>query len=402
MTNKIKTNYFTNEVFVEKTFHGKETDSLPSEKTARVSVASKVLKIPGRPPGIPNQGNSCFGASVVQVIANVGPLALGLPRLASEKSGAYLSKILPLYQKEKQEGDQISRLPIQEIREAFPHSRGNMGQYAQQDAHELLLGILGSVCINLDPQIPLKNQLEIYKGLLESPLVCLKTVRKTVAISKEIPLGQTRLTRVPGNPDTAISETHSIEIPILNVNLLADRKTRQVHPLPALLEHNYFSRFLLEKETYRSQNVEGPILKDEIYFNRLPEVLIVNLVRQGIKVSVKDGKRDFAALKFNHEVPMPATLAAPPNATLRHEKGEYELRAYIVQMGAVGGGHYIALVKTTDSKGDRYWFCNDGQVDYVPQEMFEAQARHAYVALYVKKPSLKKGEALELKELSSF
>lgn len=414
MTSEIKNNSFSRAESVKSPVDAPQKESASSHKTARVSqviaqtaplapqksapskfLPARLNQVPGRPPGIPNKGNSCFGATVIQVIANVDPLALHLPELASGRAGAYLNKVLPVYQKEKQEGARLSRLPIQEIREAFPHSVDNDENGIQQDAHEMLLGIIGSGCVDLDPRLELKTQLEIYKQQLESPLACLKTVRKTVAVAKDLSLDKTRLVRVPGHPDRAVAETHSIEIPVLNVNLLADRKTKSVHPLPALLQYNYFSRFLLQKETYRSANVEGPILKDEIVFDRLPEVLIINLIRQGTKI---DPKGRFIATKFDHEVPVPATLSAPPNATPHHEKGDYDLRAYIVQLGTAQGGHYVAFVKTTDEKGDRYWFCNDAQVDYIPQEMFEANARHSYVVLYSKKPSSQKTEALEFKE----
>jgi len=358
--------------------------------------------VPGWPPGIGNDGNTCFLASVIQFIGNSPLLSTHLPGLIRTddkipgwlrekniKTKRLLQKILPLYRREKEEGISQSTIPISDLRALVPHSNKNTGKYAQQDAHEFLLGILGSTSVNFDASGDFQTQLKEYGELLKSPAMYLKTVKKTVAVPATTSLEGTRLERV--SDQLAVSKTFSIEMPLLNVNLLGNPKTGGIHSLEWLLQNNYFNRTLLEKENYRSGKIDVPVVKDEISFDRAPEFLMVNLIRQGAASKQRvqiDGQlveidlEEPILFPIPNPVPVPPVLPWAPNGSDKPEKAEYTLEAYVVHGGGIGGGHYVAYLKN----GADYTVANDGFVSAISKDRFFNTASSAYLLYYVKKP----------------
>jgi len=397
--------------------HKGESDSKKTETDPKKTIISSIgeydplleaPRMPGRPPGIGNIGASCFGACILHLIANNAFLSEHLTKVLSDPNHrAVLEKTLPIYAAEKELGIAKSKITIKDLMGLLPYSEGNSGVYAQQDAHELLLGIIGSACFNLDPKIPLEALLKTnpkdlkitYNELLKSPILCLKTWKKTLDVSAMKTLEGSRLERV--DPKTAFALTHSIELPLLNVNLLWDQKTDQPLPLSRLLE-NYFNRHLFEPENYRSGKVDAPLLKDEIYFDKAPEILVINLIRQDFNDVVVKRKRNVTiegqtvqieeedtvkrAVSIHDPVPVPRDLALPANGTKNHDQAEYTLQSLTIHLGGSGGGHYVANVNTVDEHGSRYWHLDDARNIQINDARFIRNASRSYVAIYVKKP----------------
>ena len=100
------------------------------------------------------------------------------------------------------------------------------------------MGISSSISRNIRQERDLGEQLEEHRELLNNPLVHLKTVKKTVRVPEGASLAGTTLERV--DVTTAISKMHSIEIPILTVNLKRDPKQSAFFLFKTFFKRNIF------------------------------------------------------------------------------------------------------------------------------------------------------------------
>ena len=336
-------------------------------------------KVPGRPPGIPNQGNTCFAASVFHFIADNPVFSNHLVELMPDASKKFFQKWLPIYQKEKAEGIAHSSIPIREMRRLLFGSGGQILGFNQEDAHDLLMGILGSILIQLnsDPTISLETHQEAHKALLKNPLLRIKTERKTFYVGKETSLEGTNLVRYPANPEHAYSLKRTIEIPVLDVQFMRDEKGIVSFPLPLMLEQNWFyDRASDSDEPYKLKNncLALPI-HTEISFDKPPEVLIVTLARF------------HGAQKIQTPVDVPLTMTLPLNGTAKREEAEYELKGTVIHSGTtLRGGHYISEGISVDPTGNRqFWSASDRQVQSINSATFADHAAHSYMQIYTKK-----------------
>lgn len=336
-------------------------------------------KVPGRLPGITNQGNTCFAASVFHFIADNPVFANHLVELMPDASKKFFQKWLPIYQKEKAEGKEQSSVPIREMRRLLLGSGGQIRGSNQEDAHDLLMGILGSILIQLDsdPTISLETLQEAHKALLKNPLLRIKTEQKTFYVGKETSLEGTNLVRYPSNLEHAYSLKRTIEIPVLDVQFMRDQKGIVSLPLPLMLEQNWFyDRASDSDEPYKLKNncVALPV-HTEISFDKPPEVLIVTLARF------------HGAQKIQTPVDVPLTMTLPLNATAKREEAEYELKGTVIHSGTtLRGGHYISEGISLDSKGkQQIWSASDKHVQAINSASFADHAAHSYMQLYTKK-----------------
>ncbi len=314
--------------------------------------------IPGRPPGIPNQGNSCFGAAATHFIGAIPLLHREIVAHLPEQQ-AKLKTVLEQYPKDKAKGLPMSVIKINDIREAFPAGFG--GGHSQQDAHELMVGIIR----NLQGK--------------ESPVVVRKTQRYTAKrIGSEEEIESTKVTR---------------EVPFLQVHLKYNEQGN-IKPLEDLLEENHFVRDARGDEPYVANGVWYQKITEENSFETSPEILLINIVRQESviidkRTEMRKNKTTgilepiqvpVASLRAVHEpIAVPETYQLSPLATDNKEEAEYGLVAVIQQSGSIGGGHYVAYVK--NEKG--YWICNDRIV--MPCKDYVAKAGQGYLLAYVKK-----------------
>ena len=89
--------------------------------------------MPGRPPGIPNKGNTCFAARTLQLIAN-SPLADHLPHLVrtdteeDQANQKLLANVLATYKSEKERGVYESSIRFRIYAFSSLNPKGIMGQ----------------------------------------------------------------------------------------------------------------------------------------------------------------------------------------------------------------------------------------------------------------------------------
>lgn len=320
------------------------------------SVRLPVPPLPGRPPGIPNQGNSCFGAAATHFI---GAIPLLHREIVAHLQDGKLKTVLQQYPKDKASGVSVSGIKINDIRQAFPAGFG--GGYSQQDAHELMVGIINNLQGKDSPAVVQKTQ---------------KYVSKCIGTEEEIE--SIKVTR---------------EVPLLQVHLKYDAQGKLM-PLEDLLEENYFVRDARGDEPYVAKGSWYQKQSEENSFETAPEVLLINIVRQEAVIIdhrtvmrknkttgiPEPTKIPVASLRAIHEpIAVPETYQLSKLATDNEEEAEYELVAVIRQTGNIGGGHYKAYVKNETG----YWTCDDSRV--TPCKNFVAEAGQGYLLGYVKK-----------------
>ncbi len=361
---------------------GQQTVSKVQAKQTNWLKSFFTPRIPGGPPGVPNQGNSCFAASVFHLIADHSIFTNHLVGILKDGPKAFFQKWLPIYQEEKAKGKAQSLIPINEMRRLLPGSGGRIQGYAQEDAESLIRGIFGPVSIQIDscPFISLETLQQQHKDLLKNPLLRIKTEQKTWFVG-DASLEGTDFVRYESNPQYAYSMKRSIEVPILNVNFLMDEKGQMVNlPLPLLLEQNYFtSKPTVYDEPYKLKNGRIALLQStQITFDKPPVALIIALSRF---------KND---QKIKTPVETPLNLTLPSNGTENRATAEYELAGTVIHDGEFNAGHYIAEGVSFDSKGQpRIWHSDDSRVNPITLKDFENNAAHSYLQLYVQKTAKK-------------
>ncbi len=378
--------------------------------------------VPGRPPGIPNTGMSCFAASAMHLMMAIPGFAKTLPGLLRspnesyreatklfEANRSFLDGSIGKYMQAKEQGKYTSSVDINGLRRFLPYSEENNAQgYSQQDAHELLAGILGQTSVILDDE-PTKRMLQMQseQNLVSNPYVCCKKVQKIYRVDKDIDLTRSSLVRFDESDKTkAVSRKYSIEIPFVTVDLkrdpqkgdfmvdpttgdpivdpvtgdlIRDPQTGPFLPLTELLQQGFFEHKPEpgETEPLKIYGADGKVAglavleSEENHFNRIPEIVFISMNR-------RPGAQE--------TVPVPVTLPwtkKRPNGI--DEKGDLELQGYIVRSGGETRGHYVAYIK--DKESGRYWYLNDRLTQRTSEKVFVADENKnaSYVLLYARK-----------------
>jgi ubiquitin C-terminal hydrolase len=236
-----------------------------------------------------------------------------------------IQKIFSTYEREQKQGKEISSIAINELRNFLPRVNEERGALGQEDAHEMLGGVLDFIPENSR----LKRTITNVKSREE-------VNREYCASEKKFPL----------------------------ISLSCDGE----NSLPKIIEKGSLN--------YQRQG------KDDFWegnrFNKAPPVLMVHLKRWKHQAS------GIERIESPVEVPLYYSL---PSYACEDGKGAlYELQSYIIQKGGVNSGHYICYEKSVDSKGAvHYWECNDGKISEIPLEFFEELAKSSYLVSYVKK-----------------
>ena len=121
---------------------------------------------------------------------------------------------------------------------------------------------------------------------------------------------------------------------------------------------------------FRDRNELGAVTRRLL---RFPQELIVQISRF-------DGR----GRKINDPLPIPEQFTLPDDSILNGRPSPYELDAFLVHTGSsIGGGHYVAYVKSETPQGQEIWWqVDDSRTLPLYPEEFEAARKQAYILHY--------------------
>jgi ubiquitin C-terminal hydrolase len=101
---------------------------------------------------------------------------------------------------------------------------------------------------------------------------------------------------------------------------------------------------------------------------RMPERMIVELVRYQWIGSAQEGRREKIECKVN----------MPDKIKIFNQ--DYRLKSIVLHTGLADKGHYHTLV----NKQDRWWYASDDRVDTAEEEHVKQAAKDGYLYFYEK------------------
>lgn len=272
------------------------------------------------PVGIPNQGNTCFAAAWMQLIAN-SPTLAGSYR-AFLPAGHSANQFLNTYRL-KQQGSSVE-LPISKLRRVLP-----MAWFAQEDAQELGQKIADSCKIS-----PIRDG-------------------KITVNGKSVQMGTRTFERLRSGEQRSVGEGYQFPM----FPLYFTRRDSE-EGIVARFFH-YFSNSTRKLTEMVAANLTNQTLVPS------PDDLIFSLVRQGFN------GRQTTVVREPVEVPISFSFGGVKR----------ELRGFVSHLGTTGeSGHYIAHVK----KAGSYYRINDSLIVKITEKQFLDAARAAYIVHYSK------------------
>lgn len=375
-------------------FLNKRSQSEQLPKTNKSRPPGKPEKSNSGPVGIRNAGYSCFASSALQLIVH-SPLDPSLSDLVSrqhKEKGATLAKLVNGY---KDQGASEVPFDIKKLYDLIPESNGNAGAALQQDASELLVGILGLISKSLDRGRPLDDQIGENWDLFNHDMTVLKTLRKTYKVPENaVNLGRdTFLVRT--GPTSAYSDEYSIEVPLVQLNVKWNQNVpRALLPLTDLLKEVFSGRDVTSKDADPYRLPDGKFanpVKEQVLFNKTPEVLFISLNRQEY---VAEPRTEIMEVMIDNEkIPTKIPMVIPagarpipdaievPSKLPWGTKDQLELKGFIRYFGTGDKGHYVTYVKNSD----KYFCLNDDKVALISAQEFAKNQAFSYVLLYSKR-----------------
>lgn len=299
------------------------------------------------PLGLENCDNTCFINSLLQTLYRASPFAIfikdkiNLFTLDLNKSLATVFLNM--------DNQPLVRCNILKKFNSNLYSAMQAAACSQQDTSEAFLKLVDNIEQELNPAD--KNTLEKLFNIVEKDIIQYNAKE----ISSTAPVGSTLLS-LPINTNAK------------NLNDCLD---------------SYFSLEDIEY-TYKEKKITAQKLTG-IY--DLPQYCFINLVRMGTSGFGKS----FKQFKISRLIEIPLRLKFASKFFIdlnRIDSQEYNLIAFCVQRGGIGGGHYVAYVK----KNKQNWYlCNDRSVQEIKttNPNFINEKDSGYLYLYEIIPSKK-------------
>ena len=285
--------------------------------------------------GLNNIGNTCFMNSALQMILNCDDLNDEI--LDSQCSGEITNtykNLITQYRKGK------SAIAPKDIKKVLASKCNAFSGFAQEDSHEFLVLLLG----RMEKEFRKDNKKDNTMGdILDMKITII--VRSTE--SKRRSSHDEILTILPldlpdGNVDVQLREcienytsVQNIDEPVEFEDKLAGGKIRKV-----------------KEDGNQQHTITGA---GKYLLIQLKRFVQTNIGRYGKKIN----------------------LVESPD-TMETSFGTYHLKSFIVQMGGMGGGHYISFIKDDD-----LWKCaDDSHISQVTDSKINQLVKCAYMICY--------------------
>lgn len=307
-----------------------------------------------QPPGLANFGATCYLNATIQNLFNYTPLnnllvSGGRPRINYPAGGfanSYVQLIIEL-----QKGKSLSEEHPALVDFVNKHAYRVMNGCGQQDATEFIAQVLNRL-MEEDPNF----QEQKYRN---DPNI----LKRDHPIGKLINFGQASIVTCP---DIAFQRTR------VDYELIINPEVGKLTTVKACLQN-----FFATEQLNDPNNLYRLDLKEAEIENR-PELLPYN--KTGIPncnrklaldhtndlviIALKRYEQDMygTRTKLNQDILVDQVLNFGPymaKAEMRTNQPNYNLIGAIIQIGELGGGHYVAFVKSNGT----WYFCNDTKVE---------------------------------------
>jgi hypothetical protein len=294
--------------------------------------------------GIPNKGNTCWMASLMQMIMSTDGIK---EAILGQKSDDFKPLKLAIQKIEKSE--ELKKDDVKELENCIvalcKTDKGTSGvkKDQQNDPHEALMGIVG--------------KLEVEKTTVT------RTATYELAYSK-------------GTKNSNSTETQ--EIPLIELVLSGKGDLK----LQALIDGALTDESEKEIGDYE---LDGPgkaktratptkIVKE---YPKAPKELVIYPKR--FSGNAKSKRKIHTPI----EVPLKYLVLKKENINRATSDTNYQLKSFIVHKGDMSSdgtskGHYISVVK----KGDKWYLCDDANVHEMKTDQVKELAKHAYMLTY--------------------
>lgn len=359
----------------------KKKKSTAKEATAEIIVADNLRKHCVTMRGMVNLGNTCFMASILQVLLHSRQLrnffmscehnSKTCPRRTQKSTNnvCMACELDDLF-KSNYCGEIVPMTPTQFLHAVW-RSAKNLSGYEQQDAHEFLISVLGQVHTDLGGstfacKCPVHSS---FTGVLQSDVTCLSC----------------------GNINASFDPFIDISLDIIGSSSSKDSSFMILDPNTSTLNlHECFQMFThaekLSSNTYMcaSCNHSYQEASKQLSIRKAPEILTVHLKRfehslNTIKIDTfLQFPLEFSIFDYTTEGvhlrnelmkigsgEMNANVIDPGYEGKKHSKEMlYKLVATVNHTGVVDSGHYVAYIASPDQSS---WFkFDDAMVTKVP------------------------------------
>lgn len=288
-----------------------------------LSMFQNRLELELPPIGIPNQGNTCFAASWMQLVANNELLSKVYEGYFPQ--GHFARDLLDEYhavQKAAAKNLESSLQPenIIRLREALG------GGLRQQDANEFANA--------------LHNRMEISsKGKIGNKKFAAKIIEYKTHLKSA---------QVEERPYSASRTTEYI-FPSLELNF----DPNDANPsLSSMMDYTHVNQ-INDRGTHRVSR----------YFAEVPNIFVYRFARlEGRQLNTTE-----VDLPFHHEI-----------TDTSGQRGVLQLQGFVRHTGNTGGGHYISYLV----QNGKFWLINDSKTTEISPANYLLAARHAAAALY--------------------
>jgi hypothetical protein len=121
-----------------------------------------------------------------------------------------------------------------------------------------------------------------------------------------------------------------------------------------------------------------------LQFNRYDYITIDNVDKDGFPILGEPARKAFP-YKINDDIPTPFSFQLPAEYCENGESPRYEADSFLVQKGGMGGGHYVACLKTIRPDGRAVWWeVDDGSVKPLYKHDLDKLRRQGYNFHYVR------------------